>query len=117
MDDPAAGRGCLPWSIRSLRAAGESLAKPKSLSNPSCPPSQQGDCFETRSSIASLKNEEVVYFQGTSSIPPSVLTARSQLARSIQRNFVRRVSRLRQEYFAGLWEPPRLGRPADLLAI
>ena len=75
-DDPAAGRGYWPWSIRSLRAAGESLAKPKSVSNPFCPPSQHGHCSETRSSIASLKNEEVVYFQGTSSILPPVLTAR-----------------------------------------
>jgi hypothetical protein len=36
--------------------------------------SRHRGCFETRSSNASLKNEEVVYYQGTSSIKTPLLT-------------------------------------------
>jgi hypothetical protein len=53
--DRAAGRGCWRWSIRSLRAAGESLLKP--FAKPSCPPSHQGECSKTRSAITSRKFE------------------------------------------------------------
>ena len=64
--DLAAGIECWLWSTHSLQAAADSLATPWS------PPSHHQGCFETPFSIASLKINEAVYFQGNGTILAAV---------------------------------------------